>query len=124
MLNTTQTKKILIPSGTAALQLKTFTAKLRPEYADCIGVCMYTSSNGGDPNFQVELTDTNGSPIFDAVHNREVEGHSTIPLKDRYKEQFFAAAGREFIIRITTTANLTSDLVADFVFKLRNCNND
>ena len=118
---TTQTLRVEIANGSLAAE-RTFEKQLRSDFDECCGLIMYTTSNGGDANFRVELVDENSQPIFEMVHNKELEGSTSVPVNDRYKEVLFRSKDRKVTLRVSTTQALTSDFKADFVFKLQTIN--
>lgn len=115
---TTETLRVVIPNGSAAGE-RTFEKTLRSDYDECIGITAYTTSNGGDANFRMELVNRNGQIIVEMVHNREFEGNTAVEVNSRYKEVLFRSKDEKVALRVSTTQVLTSDLTLDFVFKVQ-----
>lgn len=118
MNQTTETLKITIANGEDSAQ--TFEKKLRTDYKRCKGVIGYIVKQAGADKVRIGLQTSNGTDIFESVHQDEVLGSTSVPSDFRYKSVDFESNGNTVKVIVEPIAPLTDDFKMDFVFKVSN----
>jgi len=113
-----QVVSLPLPNGTVAAK-RAFQVDLDPEFKTCRG--FYVIRNSGADYLKIEVLDTTGKSILDAVNIQHLVVGTDIKIKDRFfTETPFKAQGGKTTINLQNFAAAAGDQVTDIIFLLDN----
>lgn len=112
-----QAKDIVVPAGTPANSAIEESIDLDRYYHECTGVVAYEKADGGDPNYDLGLSD-DVRTYHHLTHKKDWTPGDGVSLNERYKAITVPVTGQSLDVRVRPSLNLASELKIQVVFRL------